>query len=558
MINKIENEFGNKIGGSRRDMWNPAGLDINDASQMNDAERAEYIKKDNIWAKPDYQALKDEGRAIEAVYFIKQLRDSLAAKPTYGNGDFYIEVIGKIRDLAMNVKTVADVDCFKNLILKDPYWVEQGGTRWSVKVTEAVWTAGRSFFSKMQTSSGECRSEIRKKKFLYSEDEKIFAESRSTITVRTDAYNQFIPTGDINDSGKDSMVKTSEWQRIRANGISPADGNAIPEGKYILIMGYSFVGAFDTAEEAKERAIAMAKLAKSMTPQPEKRKGKKTFCYAVLDNIVQTETAEGKSGEDFINDFGFYGGEFGNWLNNDERQKNLDMSYVSFRNIARALNIPESAVSITGKLSIAFGARGKGNALAHFEPLRKVINLTKLRGAGSLAHEYGHAIDFIVASLYGCGKSFMETADQFRYFRHIPSEVQSIKKVVNAMLYTPEGGKTQYWKNSSKMGALYSKQGGYWDSCVEMWARAFACYVRDKLEALGITDGYLSGHSDLAIGIDTDGSVVKAYPEGEERTRINAAFDEFFDEIRPVLTGKAECKNEAELTGSSVRMACDI
>ena len=536
MSNKIENEFGNKIGGSRRDMWNPAGLDLNDAALMNEAEKAEYIKKDNIWAKPDYQALADEGRDIEAVYFIKQLRDSIAAKPSIGGCDLFIEVVGKIRDLAMSVRTAGDVDGFKDLILKDPYWVEQGGSRWNLKVTNAVWAAGRNFFSKMQNSARRCRAEVQKKKFLFSEDEKIYAESGAIVTVRTGDYNQFIPTGDSFDNGKDSMVKINSYSRIRANGISPADGNAIPEGRYILIMVYTYAGNFDSAEEAKAKAIALAKAAKSLAPKAEKRKGKKTFCYACLDNIVQTETVEGKTGEDFINDFGFYGGEFGNWLNNDERQKNLDMSYVSFRNLAKALNIPESAISLTGKLSIAFGARGKGNALAHFEPLRKVINLTKLRGAGSLAHEYGHAIDFIVASLYGCGKSFMETADQYRYFRNIPTEVRSIQKVINAMLYNPDNReKSQYWKNSTRMGAAYSKQGGYWDSCVEMWARAFACYIKDKLDALGITDGYLCGHSDLAVGFDFDGNVIKAYPEGEERERINEAFDEFFDEIRPVL-----------------------
>lgn len=53
-------------------------------------------------------------------------------------------------------------------------------------------------------------------------------------------------------------------------------------------------------------------------------------------------------------------------------------------------------------LAIAFGARGSGRALAHFEPSRNVINLTKMKGAGSLAHEWGHAFDFNVGQLCGC------------------------------------------------------------------------------------------------------------------------------------------------------------
>lgn len=55
------------------------------------------------------------------------------------------------------------------------------------------------------------------------------------------------------------------------------------------------------------------------------------------------------------------------------------------------------------RLAIAFGARGKGAALAHYEPARVVINLTKMRGAGSLAHEWGHAFDDNLGTLLGFG-----------------------------------------------------------------------------------------------------------------------------------------------------------
>ena len=35
--------------------------------------------------------------------------------------------------------------------------------------------------------------------------------------------------------------------------------------------------------------------------------------------------------------------------------------------------------------------------MAHYEPLLEVINLTKLRGAGCLAHEWAHALDDILS-----------------------------------------------------------------------------------------------------------------------------------------------------------------
>jgi len=52
--------------------------------------------------------------------------------------------------------------------------------------------------------------------------------------------------------------------------------------------------------------------------------------------------------------------------------------------------------AMNGNLGVAFGARGKGGknaGFAHYEPSKIVINLTKMSGAGSLAHEWGHALD---------------------------------------------------------------------------------------------------------------------------------------------------------------------
>ena len=49
---------------------------------------------------------------------------------------------------------------------------------------------------------------------------------------------------------------------------------------------------------------------------------------------------------------------------------------------------------------MAFGSRGRGKALGHYEPSRKVINLTKEKGSlGALAHEWLHALDHYLYSL---------------------------------------------------------------------------------------------------------------------------------------------------------------
>lgn len=76
-------DFGEKIGGARKDLWKERGLDVSDLDAMNDREADKYVKKDNIWKKPDYQAMLDEGLPLGVVYFIKKARDSLHASPQY-------------------------------------------------------------------------------------------------------------------------------------------------------------------------------------------------------------------------------------------------------------------------------------------------------------------------------------------------------------------------------------------------------------------------------------------------------------------------------------------
>jgi uncharacterized protein YegP (UPF0339 family) len=99
--------------------------------------------------------------------------------------------------------------------------------------------------------------------------------------------------------------------------------------------------------------------------------------------------------EQFAKQFGFTGVEWGNWVPQDERQRLLNMAYDGLRDLADVLDVPPDAISLGGQLSIAFGSRGKGlsQAAAHYERGRAVFNLTRMHGAGSVAHEWFHALD---------------------------------------------------------------------------------------------------------------------------------------------------------------------
>jgi len=105
--------------------------------------------------------------------------------------------------------------------------------------------------------------------------------------------------------------------------------------------------------------------------------------------------------EDFRQAFNFRAVEFGLWNNQEERQEVMNHAYDGLMDLAAVVGIPPSAIGLNGELALAFGARGQGltGARAHYERDYGVINLTKMAGAGALAHEWFHATDHYFARL---------------------------------------------------------------------------------------------------------------------------------------------------------------
>lgn len=175
-------------------------------------------------------------------------------------------------------------------------------------------------------------------------------------------------------------------------GVAIADPNARKYPGYYPVF---FAEDLSTRKEAEE--LLKNNREKWETQAKEIREKRQKFVY--FDGESQSRAGEdyrnGKNitAEEFANTFGFRGVQFGNWTNQNDRQAALNNAFDAFMDLSRVLNVSPRALSLNGELGIAFGSRGTGNANAHYEPGNIVINLTKTRGAGSLAHEWWHALD---------------------------------------------------------------------------------------------------------------------------------------------------------------------
>ena len=247
----------------------------------------------------------------------------------------------------------------------------------------------------------------------------------------------------------------------------------------------------------------------------------------MLRNIVQgtrigKDYRNGKdvSAEDFMKEFGFRGVEFGNWATQKERQDHLNACYDALMDLADLIGISPKAVSLGGKLAMAFGSRGHSSALAHYEPAKHVINLTKEHGAGCVAHEWFHAIDnYFGGGVFGLR---MKSAVEGNSRDNLRSEMQKILAEIGRAL------------NSSDMKVRSKKlgNGDYWASTLEMAARAFESYVNERLMARGQMNQYLSAH--------VPGEAVQyealakndPYPTAEESKKFGEIFDRLFDTVQ--------------------------
>lgn len=356
-------DFGEKIGGARKDLWRARGLRIEDLKDLTLKEYAENITKDNIWPIKDYKKFTGKMEPV-CIYYMKLVRDKLKAKITlyndddnYNRAELYIKFISTVRKICESLVVRNDILNFVDNLKM--YYTDDRGN-WS---REASKTQGLD--------------------------------------------SSFIQAVNLNTRQLEMLELECELQGFPETFRGDFKGIKIHKyysGQYTIEAGNRYLTheKFNTIEDAINY-IKSGKLAEELD---EKKKEKKV---STLVNVVrpQLEFIE-RVGPDLRNNtdvttdnildiFKFRGGEFGNWNTQDDRQACLNYIFDSFVDLCYIMDTSLDAVSLGfnngQKLAIAFGSRGKGKALAHYEPARVVINLTKMKGAGSLAHEFGHALD---------------------------------------------------------------------------------------------------------------------------------------------------------------------
>lgn len=304
----------------------------------------------------------------------------------------------------------------------------------------------------------------------------------------------------------------------------------------------SLQGGFKTVAEARDyvknnRAELLEKLNALREQSREEQRNASNRDRTGPDRREGNVTPEKFSGA-----FGFRGVQFGNYVEGPRRQSDLNRAYDSLMDMADVLKVPAKALSLNGRLGLAFGARGKGGknaAAAHYEPGQVAINLTKGHGAGSLAHEWFHALDNYFGQYDAAREGEITSGDKFmtsnnkrwpqwndkekEYLHPVRQEVyDAFKGVVNAV------HKSGMVDRARRLDEVRSKP--YWSTDVEMAARAFERYVQDRAKAAGIENDFLVN---IRKADDHGSPETYAYPtDAELDGGIRRAFDNLFRTLK--------------------------
>lgn len=340
-------DAGEKIGGARKDFY-AKSLSSQDLEGMNDRELTELVTKDNIWPSKSLQEYREAGVDARVALFVQTMRrDLMGGIKSASDAPAYVDFVSRLRDAASKLKSIEDVRNFEESVI-------------------------------------ECGIILRQKR-SYSTSIEVAPEFKDV--VHSD------PKG---------------WTFIGKYCIQPLQGYSKAKYRYethrykfddewILPRDLDSDGFYGFLEKMKQRANERRQ--RTLANKSDDNENKKDLTSRPhLANIVRSGLPDERNGrnigpDDFLSDFGFRAVEFGNWLPQDERQDVLNRAYDALSTLARVLGVGKRFLSLGGTLAVGFGSRGIGRFAAHYEPARKVINLTRLNGAGALAHEFFHALD---------------------------------------------------------------------------------------------------------------------------------------------------------------------
>tara|TARA_R110001632_G_scaffold23778_1_gene67094 strand:- start:12080 stop:12832 length:753 start_codon:yes stop_codon:yes gene_type:complete len=222
--------------------------------------------------------------------------------------------------------------------------------------------------------------------------------------------------------------------------------------------------------------------------------------------------------------FDFRGIEMGRWVTSEERDRAAVNFHRALEDLMSVLQGPELLISLRGTLGLQYGKGGRPGVAAHYVPATRQLSLAKNAGAGSLAHEWFHAFDHYLGDKMFHFASSASFASSNWLQQPSSSNIKShplndlLGDCFKSILLSPDGGDTSEMFQASQ--CVDEKHNTfYYSKPEEMCARAFESFVEDKKPSSRFLVKGTRYSEEAKAGL---------YPQGEQREKINQAFQNYF------------------------------
>ena len=578
----------------------------------------------------DIHASRAAGDSAGCAYIKQELFGTVASRPADSPEAraAYLSGCARLREIIPAARTVAAVydllAAWKQLAADGYGYSHSGGDRRGTRIAETTTRADA------EARFGKAAGYSNGQPYVRADREKLKAAG----------FVDYLTRGEVADLYQAVSAEETEEAKKQATAMGPRFRSAVMRRTEATRYGQTLPTFHD---ETKKRAEIYEKTdnwswsdaAEKPDDQPKTR-NEFVFVRAGLTGVREGGPVVGKvSGADLQNTFGLRGVEHGLWMGDTDSDTGEKSAYGAFLDLSLLIGVPPALMGFNGRLGLALGARGSGKAAAHYEPGRQVINMTKTKGAGTLAHEWGHAMDHWFADPSGkrgkgtyCsqgertgepavdeafravmlailgpeGRAEDKRSRRWNSGTNMPGDPPDDWKTTPIVDWNDRNGRVNIlnrwerearealrkgqsapvdedaiaearadldaralalmdfnrlekaWKAGTRAEAKAAQQdrrritkylkdaeklGDYWARPQELFARAWEAWVEDALEARGWQSTYLVTGTRSRYAVVRDPTKpdlsVEPYPQGEERTAINAAMAKLI----AVLVGRA-------------------
>ena len=471
------------------------------------------IVKAKIWPGVDIDAEKNAGTSSGATYLKVELQKALAAAP-YNSKEarsIYIKVLEMFITVLAEAKTVNEVIATAKTV-----FYEASVTQIAPEITDAdISKRGSGVRQSWQRQYVRDKIDlIFSKKFINlalfksydneSVKEKVInarlyeAKSADSEAVFVEGYKKNMQSQidrlnaniDKLENAKDKNALVAEINRYSFNLSFKANDEVVAAQKKLLVdnlqrqvnRAKNNIQNPDIPEYEKEHPETWNWAYTTKEKTEVKDKAPRINSYPYLSHIVRKGGLDtdsiGVSTQDIKEYWGLKAVQYGNALNDTESKKLARYANGSFMDLEEITGIDITKLNAIHGLSLDFATRGTAGSAASYWADYKVINLNKRNGDGSLAHEFGHYLDNLLAKQVSKQQEDKINGRMGRFASDTGAAEPEVENILRQLMrYIRNGDGTEVLKQTIKAEkgkyAIYKGQFATWQECYQYYSKRY-------------------------------------------------------------------------------------